>query len=265
MAKIYRKPHSYKRKKSILKNRFFWLGILIFIFFISVFYFVFLSSTFQVKKITLAGLRTVSADELNKLVENKLTNKILFFKTKNIFLIKSDAIKNDILNRFPEIVEVKIKKNYPASLSVAITERTGTALWCSVPEQCFQIDNEGIIFASSTDTTLIRIADQRNEKQLSLGKKVIEKDILAKIINQIYPLLNTELKIPLQEFIYAADDKFIAQTSENWQIYFNLQDDINWQMTKLKAVLADKIPPDQRKNLDYIEVRFGNFAPYKYK
>jgi len=88
---------------------------------------------------------------------------------------------------------------------------------------------------------------------------------LAKIINQIYPLLNNELKIPLQEFVYAADDKLVAETSEKWQIYFNLQDDINWQMTKLKAVLAEKIPENQRKNLEYIEVRFGNFAPYKYK
>jgi len=53
-----------------------------------------------------------------------------------------------------------------------------------------------------------------------------------------------------------------------WEIYFNLQKDqkdIDWQLVKLRAVLEEKIPSENRKDLEYIELRFGNFAPYKYK
>jgi len=33
----------------------------------------------------------------------------------------------------------------------------------------------------------------------------------------------------------------------------------------LRAVLEEEILPEKRKNLEYIELRFGNLAPYKYK
>jgi len=29
--------------------------------------------------------------------------------------------------------------------------------------------------------------------------------------------------------------------------------------------LEEKIPPESRKDLEYIELRFGNLAPFKYK
>ena len=62
-----------------------------------------------------------------------------------------------------------------------------------------------------------------------------------------------------------SDEKLTGLTTEDWEVYFNLQKDIEWQLTKLRAVLEEKIPPEKRKDLEYIELRFGNFAPFKYK
>ena len=45
----------------------------------------------------------------------------------------------------------------------------------------------------------------------------------------------------------------------------NPQERVEWQLTKLEVNLKEEIPPESRKNLEYIELRFGNFAPYKYK
>ncbi len=262
--KTYRKPHSYKRKKSILKNRFFWLGILIFVSLFSIFYFLFFYNTFQVEKIVITGENKVSTENLKVLIENKLENKILFFKTKTIFLVDLNEIKEDILNNFPQIAEVEVKKGFPDAIDVVVVERTGLASWCR-NEQCFLLDKEGIVFEQAPQEAEInKIIDERNSNPVALGQKVIEKENLNQIISDILPALNS-LEIPVKEFVISSEDKLTVLTQESWEIYFSFQSDIPWQITKLRAVLDEKIPPEKRKDLEYIEVRFGNFAPYKYK
>ena len=73
-----------------------------------------------------------------------------------------------------------------------------------------------------------------------------------------------ELKIKTKEFIIFSEHLNV-KTSEDWEVYLNPQEDINWQLTKLGAVLEEEIPLEKRKDLEYIELRFGNFAPYKYR
>ena len=279
----YRKPHRYKRKKSILKNRFFWSGILFFVFLSSFFYFLFLSQTFQVEKIITAGEKKVSKDELKLLIEKNLENRILFFDTKSIFLANLNGLRKNILNDFPQIAGVEIKRKFPDTLNIVAVERLGLATWC-YEEQCFLLDNEGVIFALSAEsflpavasaeagaeaegipleTNLIKIIDEQNKEPFKLGEKAIEKENLSKIL-----AINSKLsdfKISVKEFLIVSGEKLEVLTSEDWKIYLNLQQDIDWQMTKLRAVLEEKIPPENRKDLEYIELRFGNLAPLKYR
>ncbi len=298
MVKLYRKPHQYKRKKSILKNRFFWLSILFLIFLSSVFYFLFLSQTFQVGKIIVlrqtqdnpepvewvaAGEKKVSKDELKSLIEKNLGNKILFFDTKSIFLVNLNGLRKNILNDFPQIAGVEIKRKFPDTLDFIVTERAVTADLCQ-GEKCFLLDNEGVIFALQalaflpavasaeagaeakgipSETNLIKIIDEQNREPFKLGEKAIEKEDLSKILAVSSKL--SDFKIPVKEFLIVSGEKLEVLTSEDWKIYLSLRADIDWQMTKLRAVLEEKIPPENRKDLEYIELRFGNLAPYKFK
>jgi len=275
----FRKPHRYKRKKSILKNRFFWLGILIFVFLSSVFYFLFFSQTFQVEKIIVfrqtqdnpelvewvaVGEKKVSIDELKSLIEKNLGNKILSFDTKSIFLVNLNGLRKNILNDFPQIAGVEIKRKFPDTLDFIVTERAGIAHLCQ-GEKCFFSDKEGIIFEEIPSTTegLIKIVDEQNREPFKSGEKAIEKEDLSKILAVSSKL--SDFKIPVKEFLIVSGEKMEVLTSEDWKIYLSLRADIDWQMTKLRAVLEEKIPPESRKDLEYIELRFGNLAPFKYK
>ncbi len=60
-------------------------------------------------------------------------------------------------------------------------------------------------------------------------------------------------------------EKLTALTQGGWELYFNPRGDIKWQLTKLKVLLDEKIPPEKRKDLQWIELRFGNFANPKYR
>jgi len=281
MVKGYRKPHRFKKRKPIYRNRFFWLAILILIFFSSFFYFLFFTEFFQVEKISIVGLEQISEEQLNLSIKDKLENRILFFPTRNIFLVDLNKIKEDILKKFHRIATIEIHRNFPDSLNVLVTERKIIATFCQEGEEdkssslpsafareanCFALDEEGIVFEEKQIDRIIQplIKALISADEISLGKKVIEKEDLISIL-EINSQLKEDLNIPIEEFIISSKEKLIVLVSEGWELYFNLQENIKWQLTKLKALLEEKIPEEQRKDLEYIELRFGNFANPKYK
>lgn len=259
----FRKPHRIKKKRPIFKNRLFWLGILTSIFIISVFYFLFFSEIFQIEKITIAGEKEVSREGIRLVVAKNIEKKILFFRTKSIFLINLSKMKEDILNDCPRIAEVIVERRFPDALNVSIKKRTEIAIWCQ-EGQCFLLDQEGVIFEETTlEEEFIKIVNQRNITPPAPGERVIDKDYLEDIL-KIQEKLNEEIKIETKEFIVLLD-RLRIKTTDDWEIYLDPQGDIEWQLTKLNLVLFEEIPSERRKDLEYIELRFGNFAPYKYQ
>jgi len=262
--KKYRKPYRIKKKKPIFRNRFFRLGILILILLFTIYYLLFLSQAFQIEKIIITGEEKVSTQDLKLFVEKKLEKTILFFKTKSIFLINSNEIKKDISKNFPQIAEVEIKRGFPDALNIVVIERLGLALWC-YDEKCFLLDNEGVIFEeTSPEINLIKLVNKQKPALPILGEKVIEKELLSQIL-EIEAKIKNDLKISIAEILFVSEERLDFKTSEGWEIYFNPQKDINWQLTKLRAVLEDGILLEKRKDLESIELRFGNFANPKYR
>jgi len=261
--KTYRKPHRVRKKKSIVKNRFFWLTLLILLFLGTFLYFLFFSPFFQIKEILISGNEEISAEKVKNIVEKNLEKKILFLSTKNIFLVNLNHIKKEILDSFPPIAETEILKVFPDTLNVIIEERLAIANLCQ-ENNCFLLDGEGIIFEKNFKENLIKIADEQTVDRIpTLGEKIIEKDYLDKIF-KVQKNISEDLKIEIKEFIVFGE-KLNVRTIENWEIYFDPKGDLSWQLTKLNLVLKEKIPLEKRKDLEYIELRFGDFATFRYE
>ena len=262
--KNYRKPHRIKKKKPVYKNRIFTLSILFAVLFFGIFYLSCFFPYFQIEKINISGNYKVSADNIKNIVQSQIDQKILFLPSKSIFLADINEASRDILNGFPQIAEINIKRDFFDELDVVVIERDALANFCQ-NNSCFLIDKNGIIFEESSSTTdFIKITDKASAEVFLLGETAMEKEQLFKILD-IYTKLNTDLKIPVEEFTVSPEDRLIVLTREGWEVYFYLKGDIDWQMTKLKAVLDEKIPQAKRKDLQYIELRFENLAPFKYR
>ena len=162
------------------------------------------------------------------------------------------------------MAEIKISRDFPGGLNVLIAERSGIATFCR-ENDCFILDEEGIVFKKDSDERLFRplIKTLIPGGQMDLGEKAIEKEELSRIL-KINSQINKDLKIPLEGFIIS-EKQLTALTQEGWEVYFNLQGDVEWQLMKLKALLEEKIPPEKRSSLEYIELRFGNLANPKYR
>jgi len=274
MIKKYRKPYRIKKKKSIFRNRFFWLGILILIVFIGLFYFLVFSSFFQIKEIKISGnsafaeasadRQKISVENIQEVIEKEIEQRVLFLPTKSIFLADFPKIKAKISETFPQIAQINFKREFPDTLTVMIEERKPTAVF-NREDLYFFLDKEGIIFENTlAGGQLIKIKKAVKAKELKLGDRVLEKELISAIL-EIESKLENDLKITIEEVLVVSDERINIKTSDGWEIYLNPKGDIEWQLTKLRVDLEEEIPQERRKDLEYIELRFGNFAPYKYR
>ncbi|MFA4998544.1 MAG: FtsQ-type POTRA domain-containing protein [Candidatus Paceibacterota bacterium] len=264
--KQHKSPYRIKKKKPIYKNRFFWLGILFLIIFSSVFYLIFFFQFFQVKNINIEGTNKVPADSIKSLAESRLDNRVLFFRTKSIFLVKSGEIKESILNDFPQIAKAEVRRQLPDIIDISVSERVGQVTWCQ-EERCFSLDGEGIIFEEifnvATDTFRIR-GGAGAKPDLNLGDKITDEDKLSQVL-YLESKLRDKLQTSLTEINMVSDERLNVKTPGGWEIYFNPKEDLNWQLDKLYAVLDKEIPSERINELEYVELRFGNLASYKYR
>ena len=256
----YRRPKRIKRKIPFYKKKVFCAFLLFFLFFSGNFYLTTFAPLFQIQKVEVSGSEKLK-ESVKSLVEPHLLTNLFSFQTKSIFLFNPDQIAQFVLENFPQIEEIEFFKKFPDKLEIKIRERQAIALFCS--QKCYLIDREGIAFEEFFAKDIFEIEEQ-NKREISLGENVIEKEVLDGIL-KIKKVLEEEFQISLEKIVLVSDERVNVKTLESWEIYFNPKRDIDWQLTKLRVLFEKEIPPEKRKNLEYIELRFGNFAPYKLK
>ncbi len=284
--KKYRKPYRVKKKKPIFRNRFFWLGILIFVVIVGIFYLICFSSFFQIKEIKISGnsafaeasadKQKVSIEDIRNVIEKEVEQKFLFLPSKSIFLINLKEINEIVLEKFPQLAKINLKRSFPDTMLIEIEERKPVAIFCQ-KENYFFIDGEGIIFEEVFEAApqWLQIKNLTLAADLKIGEEAIKKEKLSQALEiesklkDYNPLTTLPLErasnLKILEVSIISEERLNAKTSEGWEIYFNLESDLNWQLTKLGAVLEKEIPPERRESLEYIDLRFGNLAPFKYR
>lgn len=267
MAGQRRKPHQFKKKKPFYCRRFFWLALLSVALIISLFYLVFIFSFFQIKTVDFTDY---SSQEIEDLAWEKIRKDFVLFSSQSIFLVSLNEIEKLALSQYPQLAEVEISRKFPDKIIISATERIPFFILCPLEEEaneqnCFILDEKGIAFRqepfSEQDLFLIKKPSLK-ENQPFLGQKTIKEDDLNEIAG-LYFYFKENLGIELER-VSIFPDKLSSLTVEGWQAYFDLNGDVKWQTEKLKALLEDKITPEKRENLEYIELRFGNFANPKY-
>lgn len=259
----YLKNYRHRTEKPIFKNRFFRLFILILIIFITAFYLICFFPFFQIKKIEISENQKISSDDLKHLIEDKLTKKILFFNSKSLFLADLKEIEENILKKYPEIEKVDFFKKIPDKLEVLIKERKPVAVF-KKDNNYFLIDEKGIAFEKTEEKQnflLIKKPDLNQE--IKLGNNLIEEGQIGQILKVAPEFKNKNLEFKIEFAEILNEQRLNIKISGGFEVYFDLLGDISQQVLNLSVVLKEKISLEERRNLEYIDLRFGNQIYYK--
>jgi cell division protein FtsQ len=263
-SQAFRKPHRIRRKKNFLKNRFFWLTILFLVIISGIFYLLFFHSFFQIKEIKILGNQKIQTSDLEKEIYPLIFKNFWKISTKSIFLVNLGKTKNGLLQNFPPIENIVLKRKFPDSLILEIKERTSIGIFCQ-NQNCYLVDHLGLIFENSDGVSenFIKMKDTQQKSVPSLGEKVVDENILDFAL-KVKTKLKEQLEIDAEEFTIISPERLNLKTSEGWEIYFDLKGDLTWQIEKLILLLESEIPSEKRGNLEYIDLRFSRVY-YKYR
>lgn len=271
-----KKLYRIRKKKSIFLSPFLWISVLAVIILGGLIYLFFLADFFQVKEVNINGNQKIASEDINRIVNGEVNKKLLLFNTKSIFITRSQGIIKSILNDYPVVESVKVRKDLPSSIAIEIKERLPIAIFCKDQSgNCFYIDKSGMVFEQKNiaDSNGVLIIEPKNEiKDMNIGQAIMSEEktnTILKIVGEIQDKFHIPVSKVVMENssdgLLENDSLLDIETKEGWKIQFDLANNVDWQLIKLNAVLEKQIPAEKRGDLEYIDLKIGNFAPYKYK
>ncbi len=273
------------RLKKILKNRFFWFGIIGCLLLGGSVYGIFLTPLFQIRHIEIWGNEKIPPEKIQELAQEYIPKKFGFFQINHLLLANTSKAAENIKIGLPEMESVVIVKSFPNKIKIVVKERGAIAVWCQTKEytveiensetqekksfrQCFVLDAHGVIFEKKEPEREVIISEE-GKNNAALGEQVIDRELLARILRFQKQLdsfaLFEDVGLRVLTLSVVSKERVKAKISEGWEIYLNPIEDIDWQITKVKLVLEQEISSAKRPNLEYIDLRFGDQAYIKYR
>jgi len=266
MPKRYKKSFRTKKKRSvwkdfglIAKNKFFWLGLLVLGIGLGLTYLFFLSSVFRIKSIELSGCEKSWCKEIRDVFQVRAG--------QNVFLADFSVSIEKALNAYPQIDQINVRKKLLGFITVEIQERkpvialkeeNGPCLvktfFSKQPEQeYYLIDKKGIAFEKTKELVLNipQIRGDFKTGEPELGKAVVAEQDIDNVLK-----ITSSFKLGIKEIVVVSEKRINVTTSDNFEIYFSSEKDLDWQIEQVGILLEEKIPPELRKNIRYIDLRF---------
>jgi cell division septal protein FtsQ len=252
----YKKPYRAKRKKPFFYSKSFWF----FTFFLflggGLAWFLCFSPVFEVKMVEVSGDGKVNNGECQKIIEGMAEKRVAFLSSKSIFLFDLDRASREILSKFPQIQNINIQRKFPGEIYASLEERKPAATFNWRDSRYFSIDESGVIFEESRKTSdSFELKKNDESGDVKAGDKVFDSAFLVKILRFKADGEN-KLGLKFDQGLVVTDERVNFKTKEGWEIFINPQKDIDWQFTKLDAVVLDESFKTKRSELEYVDLRF---------
>ena len=268
VSDIYQAKYLAKKRKRIFLRFFLWLTLVLAVV-AGIIYLFFFSKVFYVREVSIANQSFIPNQEIRQAIDDFLAQKKFFVSGfSSLIFVESGKIQSLITEAFPQAENVVVEKKYPHTVKVSLDGKIAIGIWCFGEKSsggCFYFDKNGMAFETSANSDgplLLRVEDEKSQFE-KLGQAVTDKELLVFILS-IRPELE-KVKIDIKKIIIPSDEDFRvdAETSEGWKIYFSARDDLKSQVNSLNVFLAQKILPEKRGQLQYVDVRIPNRVYYK--
>ena len=219
------------------------------------------------REINISNSGFIKNQEVRLLVNGYLSEKKgIIPRFSSILLVDAEEISALIGRKFPAAENIKVDKKFFHALEISLGQKEAVGIWCYEKEkQCLYFDRHGIAFDSVTQTSgtlLINVSDEKGQFE-KLGELVVAGDLLNLVTQTAEQLKKTKIEA-LRFIVPAAEDfRLDVQTAEGWKIYLNIKDDLAKQFKSLEVFLAQKISPEKRSQLQYIDLTVPNRVYYK--
>ncbi|MBU4370023.1 hypothetical protein KKG58_04690 [Patescibacteria group bacterium] len=279
----------YFAKKRLFRLKIYLSIILILLISGLIVYFLFFSNYSEIKDIKISKIidyQLISEQELTEIINPLISKRGLLFSQKNILIFKTAALR-EIMTNDSRINVFDIEKDWPSTLIIKIAESKPVALLVSFAnnKNCYLNAKGQVIYISHNDEYFATFIQRR---------KNIPFATLNEAKNEILPIFYDKTEVNLTDLAYVELLKNVLSlincdilsqneiktdlvnilekggvfeveiiTQEKWRILINSEADFAQQINNLSFILKQEI--QDRNNLEYIDLKFGERIFYKLK
>lgn len=261
-----------------------WLKVLLILIVLVIIFFVTAGGishniNWQINRINISGITTVSEDDVRAAVLEKLQGNYFYvYARDNSYLFPKREIEDALLDSFPRFANVSVLRVDDHTISVVISERKPYALWCgetfhpessSLPD-CWFVDNTGFVFEKAwafSRGVYIEIYGSLIEKNANDPLQGIVPLARFETVTQFATLLANSIGKPyLAQIKPNKELGMIIQSSERYPylsgttICFDDEMDPMDSVDNLQKAITALYPDNNapKKNLIYVDLRFAN-------
>ena len=279
--------HKTQRRKSQRLTKIYWhrvkLSLIIifcFLLAITLYWLIFLSDFFQIKKIIVNGANNLEVLQLDiknyfYLKNQKFVPAILYNilpryenNQENLLLFSSSDLSRYLMQKHPEIEKVDTKLGLKEGcLTINITSREISFLLCK-DDQCYLLDNEGVVFGKAPETSgnLIRKIIIHQSSSITLGIEVFSQSDLD-ILRSIFELSEKDGS-PFSINFVELDKEQLSTikiiTNEGWYLLINFNSNFSEVFTIIQKLKEGELKNKTQK-LQYIDCRYLPRVYYAFK
>ncbi len=208
---------------------------------------------------TIAAVEDIVEQELNRVAMNRI-----------IFLVQTDNIESRIANSLPQIRVVHIERKLPDTLKVVLQEKTPALLLLSNGTYYF-VDEAGIPYEEAQLHTLPGVVlptvkNAAGETHVTLGVPAVAKEFVTFVryigehLGESVGAKVAEIRIPS---LAAREVHFILDN--NWVVKFDVTREPAQQLGILARIANEMLSEEERRAVEYIDLRIPNRVYYKVK
>ncbi len=282
--KKFKRHYKKQARRKFFQKTFFWKIVIIFILLGGLIYLFLFSPLFEVQQIQIEGQIKIEPQKIREYVNQNLDSRL----SKSL-LTSFSSLEKKLPRQLNLLKKVEIKKDFSHSLIIKLEERKAF-FRVNQNNECFVVDKEGIVLdiqqkesvassavtSSSATSSVAQVNSTNNTNNNNfqtknlfliksslknlpdLGNLVFEEEKWLKLFSLWKDLSDLSLIAPLQKIVIPKWEKVTFITDQGVELYFNINREKDWQITKLKTILKQK-KDSEFAALNYVDLRYDNY------
>lgn len=225
----------------------------------------FRTEVFTVQAVTVVDAREHTGEAARTIVERAVERLPL---NRNIFFAPTEAIEIEIVSALPQVRTVHITRKLPGTIKVIVQEKTPELLLLSGGKYYF-VDQDGVPYEEARleilpEVVLPTVKNNDRAATVTLGAAAVDiafVTFLKEVQNELPKRTGSqvaEVRIPS---LAAREVHFTLDN--NWQVRFDITRSAAQQLNILQRLLTTTISEEEKKTLEYIDLRILNRVYYK--
>ena len=228
-------------------------------------------SPLVISSVTIDGANNTSAEEIERIVREKLDTRFLIWSRGNFILASRDDIESRIEETFDRVRRADVEVKGVSRVHVVVDEYAVAYTYCDVTQtdRCFFVDATGLVFAP--DIYGISVETILFEENIPTGEDVVGEHILPKaefanVIDFVKGLKDNDLHVGKVRLGGEGETRFTL--TEGAEVIIDRTEQVEKMLGNFLLLLAEETVVNESREAflsqtEYIDVRYGNKVFYK--